>query len=505
MLRRAITFCHSLFGAGSASNKAISLNKTGSKATTIKDTSSNKKLEDIVKKIQVKYRRKLVSRLINGHEKNLTAAFNKIKLMDILIFCSEVKKNNFSKALGMPQATTLALMAMKINLLNETEISTVLEAAQIIRVNNAIKFLAIVDEKGQLLPTAEKILLKIISKSMLLSHKNQPQEEHEKHIYSQRILKDFLANLAKAPQSANLIYDVSLPPTDSHQNIFYALCQETATVPKNNQELDNNFYVLSYGAIAALGKAIHEKNWVHKKYRLGDLTKENIDDSQQKFDTRLASISTSEVPVTEKTHGYSVAADGASMHDEYHRRVCAMIPYTVRQALNHILFVVRKAIGMKWSKELWGLVDRDFTILYYRKLSTEEILSKILKKIERYFTENNYSTKPFIWIIIIDMVNHANFWKIKFAMVVNSKTFRYADHIKFYQKRKDALKDTPIADKIYILIEHYKSKDTLALASFNQKIKYAKLPQVMFKKEKNNTIVCTQAPQDEKITPKQTP
>jgi hypothetical protein len=203
-------------------------------------------------------------------------------------------------------------------------------------------------EKGNITPIANQLLKKILSQA---AANNTIPSKYLDEKMQDTFLLQYIDKIKDKPACANLIYLIN---TDSqHSNHFYSLSLLANVVE------EDKIYSFSFGAIDLLGKEIFQENWVRKQYRLGTLTREQIEDGQRFANTRLASISVPGIKLPESVHDVLVHIDDISQHDEYHREQSSMIPKEMRAALDRINLIARQQLGFYWTSEIWLLVDRD--------------------------------------------------------------------------------------------------------------------------------------------------
>jgi hypothetical protein len=288
--------------------------------------------------------RKQAIKMTNGHEADIQLA--KVDLTERKAFVEEVKQCQFAKIAQRKNAATLALSALKANKINEIEASTVIELAPIVAVHGVDNtgFLNVLDEKGNITSDVCVVLKKILSNAA--KHKKIPAkylEEKEQDVF----LQQYAQKLQSMPACAKLIYVINVPLV--YDKFWYELSKLANLVE------DEQIYSLSFGAIDLLGKEILKENWVNKKYRLGTLTREQIDDGQRFANTRPASVSAPEIKLPDEIELIRARQDDFNQHDEYHREQCSQIPKNMREALDRINLIARQQLGMYWTKEIWML------------------------------------------------------------------------------------------------------------------------------------------------------
>jgi hypothetical protein len=211
-----------------------------------------------------------------------------------------------------------------------------------------LKGCAVLDEKGNFTPEAEKYLLPSLNKSNLFTAIEKKLLDSFKLLIltlpvSERYF--FMANLAGNPNPTDLTLQLAVNGTFL-SNIEYASTQ---------------FIYLTAGLKDAVGiTRFGVTQHARCIPRLGVQTKDDIEAGIRK-DIRPSAIRIDGKQDPMMIHEFKDASPLiVSMHDDYHRDILSSIPSECRRGIERLIDITRENILKKpWSREIWDWVDNE--------------------------------------------------------------------------------------------------------------------------------------------------
>lgn len=410
----------------------------------------------------------------NGNEQKLKLAAIDIKEREF--FIQEVKERRFKDIALHQHPISLAISALKANKISSIEAYTVIEIAQFVANHQIehVQFETFLDTQNQFTRQAYEYLQKIYSSQLDKMRTDLRDFNLFLVTLKEHLIKNPLANLFYLIEDQFLArpqpeYEEGRKSIfDYHTSDFFNL------PPGFKASAPYLFLNPSFVARDVLGKLFYGADWSFKEYRIGNLSIDDIDLAKQR-NIVPASISTKEINLDPIADGGKVTSEGSARHDEYHRQQSSMIPKTIRRAMARVVWLIRKNTEIKWSAELWEIIDRDYALacqkyrtdspemFFYRTVSPisllnvadrsssssspQTLISQIKSKTPRTsIAANNNATSVVMWIMVMDMTDNPKIWREQFNIRVEQKDLHYDRHIALYR----SLKENPDFQKLEV-------------------------------------------------------
>jgi len=271
------------------------------------------------------------------------------------------------------------IISLAVTLYREKELTTqqvcsILEKNQTIKDYPLTGNFRILNDDHIFTLEAENHLLPALQQSGLGKFSNKDQ------------IEQFRWLVATLPRSEQVFYMTKKGNVATPGTLGNIMCQAGGIYMHNDQLVH-----LAAGARDAHGLArFGLENYVRPISSFGKFTREQIEGGAG-GDKRLATLHLPNAPYYKKIHKHVVFTPmEAWYHDYYHSLLMSLIPKNIRNALMHMVDVLRTNFGEKWSKEIWTWIDAELSYL----LSSNDVVNS--KSSNNKIMPFNYLQKPIL-------------------------------------------------------------------------------------------------------------
>lgn len=324
------------------------------------------------------------------------------------------------------------------------QFATIMERWQTFKDFPQLKTYKIIDEKGEFTEQAQTILIPQLNKHKFLKEMNAVE------------LQDLKALIAALPLSEQIFYTTDAGKFNSEGVSLGHTLLNLGTLNK----CDDQLLHMSAGVFDAVGLVrFGIDDYIRPLHRLG---MQSVDDIEigVRAGTRMTALNFPGTTPYGNIHGYNNVCDlEATMHDKYHAYVMSSIPKSLLHAIWYMVDTIRKETGLKWSKEIWTLIDCELNYFYGNHknnknapLSNEE-MSKLFCTLIKIGNNDiiqlgHYASLvsggkpgPLFILILLDMYRNPENWKnyqIEAQFLGDKfKDYYYGEMASIYPKIKD--------------------------------------------------------------------
>lgn len=339
-----------------------------------------------------------------------------------------------------------AMWLFKQNKITRQQMTTILARVQIPKEYPLVKTFSIFNDQNSLTEEAIKLWIPAIRSSWYGKD------------FNDEALQRLLLLISTAPKSEQIFFISTENP-----NIISPVRRELGNALQINSAWHKTIYEkktydlhFSFGVIDALQIAKHGSNGAAaSRAKLGKI---GIDDVKEgiEYYYRPTAISMPDSGVEATTKGIHEYPESpmpaVTAHDVFHSKLHNTIPPELHMMLNHMNQIIAKHTKQKWSKTMWGLVDREFQTFQRNRidLNAKNGAELFLNMLHRnstdkafLFRNNNFlQLSDDGFAIVWHMINHSEIWKKLYKIDIHHLGAPYDKFIKKITIFKQAVGNT---------------------------------------------------------------
>lgn len=253
------------------------------------------------------------------------------------------------------QETLLPQYALSLHLAGTItfhQFCTVMERWQTFKDFPPLHTYKLLDEAGEFTEAAKNIWLPAQNKGRILKPLDKEQQEN---------LKVLISTL---PASEQIFYTTEVGKLQDEKEDSLGNTLLRLDLVQKEKEKEGTSYLIhaSAGVFDALNLVrFGIDEYVRPLHRLGAQTVDDIE-AGVRAGVRMTALNFPDTVPYGDIHGYDDVTDfEATMHDKYHGLVMSAMPKRIVAAILHVVDVLREETKLKWSKEMWILIDAELT------------------------------------------------------------------------------------------------------------------------------------------------